>query len=800
MRNRVKYISLFLLFIYIKSTKGQTIDLVPLYNTIGIKVTNISTEDSCKVEYKLSQSNIWQLGYPPDKISISNIEQFRGSVFNLAENTQYDVKVTLYEGASAKTLPIAQTTTLLSPDFNPKGDVKWVSPTGTGNYSQNNPGSLASLFLSGQITCGTTIVVKDGIYSTNGLQLTINNHCTEETPVLLIAEEGASPVFDASTTITTPWTPHPTISDLYSTPTPTGSSHSNICILGNNTLYPYPSLTANGLLGNYNLSTLNFGYDGFVRDENTIWVKTKTGINPNDSIVKVSNAHGFLTVYGNNRNAYLKVKGIEFRYYGKPLLNNLGGDSDSYGATVFDLRNIHHVYFDSCRFLFNTSDVSFTNQCNNLTFQNCSFKHNAGKWTHAMIKKSNDVVHSLFTTVSSSRARGVETAAISVFETKSVVLRNNTFEGLNSGIASSFDSGLNEDFDINNNTFVDNFDAIECDGLWSNLRVWENEIIRPMAGISAAPPLIGPRYFYRNVIHGMAGRRNEQDDPYFIGCDLASNNYMSQGIGIKTNSGYAGDILPGNLYFFNNTFFATDPLGFIFTSWESEWRKALFINNLYSHSTSYPFFYFSLASSQTNGDFQITSVSDNYFSGNNNTPIVEVKHIHGQSNCTDINKVSELQSTLTAISGSPNISIQNPNQVNPFFVSTTIGDFELTSNSSLIDAGSIIQGFYDFNGTNPDIGAKESNFTLNINEISLLENKIIVYPDPSSGLFTVKLASQSEATINVFNYLGQNVQCNHHAFGQEFFVDIENQLNGIYFIEIKLNSGRTVKKIIKNSF
>ncbi|MBK7009752.1 MAG: hypothetical protein IPH36_14560 [Saprospiraceae bacterium] len=75
MRNRVKYISLFLLMIYIKCTKGQTIELVPLYNTIGIKVTNISTEDSCKIEYKPSQSNIWQLGYSPDKISISNIEQ-----------------------------------------------------------------------------------------------------------------------------------------------------------------------------------------------------------------------------------------------------------------------------------------------------------------------------------------------------------------------------------------------------------------------------------------------------------------------------------------------------------------------------------------------------------------------------------------------------------------------------------------------------------------------------------------------------------------------------------------------------
>ncbi|MBP6433031.1 MAG: hypothetical protein KA319_14825, partial [Ferruginibacter sp.] len=278
---------------------------------------------------------------------------------------------------------------------------------------------------------------------------------------------------------------------------------------------------------------------------------------------------------------------------------------------------------------------------------------------------------------------------------------------MNSGIAGSYDRGLNEEVDIYENTFVDNFDAIECDGYWTNLRVWKNEIIRPMAGISAAPPLIGPRYFYRNVFYGMKGRRNERYDPHFIGCYPVSSNYKGQAVGIKTNSGYAGKGIRGNLYFFNNTFFSSDTLGFVFTSWAGEWKKAVFINNIFAHENSYPIFYVNIANSPINSNFQIHSVTDDYFTYNPNSVIIKAKHIHGQYNCTEVNSVDILQSTLTKLSGSPNILIQNPLQTNPNFNLTKNNMFELNNNSSLINAGTIIPGFYDYQGSKPDIGAKE---------------------------------------------------------------------------------------------
>ncbi len=798
----MKSISLFFLSIFFLQLNAQQLELTPTYHSIGVKVTNLSTADSCIVEYKKSNQSTWLMGFNPDKVTISGTEQFRGSLFLLEENTTYEIRVTVYEGANANTLPVAQQTTRTSPTFTQTANVKWVAPNGAGTqYTQASPGNLNTLFSSGQVTCGTTVLLTDGTYSfTNGLALTINNPCTETTPIVIMAAPGANPVVDGGQNVTTNWTLHSTIPNLYSTPIPTGAEHSNICVMGNKALYPYPSVNPETLLGSYNLAALNFDYDGFVRDENTLWIKTQAGSNPNNETVIVSKSFRFLTVYGNDKNAFLKIKGITFKHFGKPVLNALGSAQDAYSATVFDLRNVHHVYFDSCSFQYNNSHISFSSQCDNYTIQNCTFKHEVGKWSHAMIKKSHVYVNTLLGTISSSRGRAVESAAIFTHLSKQGVIRNNHFDGLNSGVESYFDTGFNEEIDIYNNLFVDNFDAIECDGLWSNVRVWNNEIIRPMAGISAAPPAIGPRYFFRNTFHGMKGRVNEQDDPYFIGCSPIGTNYRGQGIGIKTNSGYQGSLPPGNLYFFNNTFHTEDTLGFVFTSWTSEWRKALFINNAYSHSVSHPFYYFDLANNAANSAFQISSINDNYFSYNSAAPIAVVKHIHGQYNCTNIQNVNTLQSNLSSISGSPNILIQNPMQNNPSFTSIGIGGFELNSNSPLIDAGVQIQGFYDYYGNNPDIGAKESNFALSIKEENAL-NKVKIYPNPTSEFLNIALPNLDDNfTFNLYNTMGQLVMTSNAKGKNLQRIEMKPFTEGLYLLEIKYGDAQSIHRIIKTRF
>jgi hypothetical protein len=788
----MKFIILFLFLTPLFHLNAQQLEITPTYHSIGVKVTNVTTADSCKTEYKKSNESNWWKGFNPDKVTISGVEQFRGSLFQLEENTSYDIRVSVYTGLNFNILPVAQVVTKFSPTFSSTANVKWVSPNGVGNtYNQANPGNLQTLFSSGQVTCGTTIFLTDGTYSfTDGLALTLNNHCTETTPIVLMAAPGANPIVDGGQKITSSWSSHPTIPNLYSTSIPTESEYSNTCVMGNMALYPYP--TVNPDIFFYNLVALNFGFDGFVRDGNTIWIKTNSGTNPNNETVTVSKSFRFLTVYGNNKSAFLKIKGITFKNFGKPVLNGFGSSQDSYSAIVFDLRNVHHTYFEDCNFSYNTNHINYGDQCNHFLIQNCTFKHDVGKWSHAMIKKSHD--KNFFS--ATSRGRAVESPAISVYLTKQGVVRNNYFDGLNSGIESSWTTGFNEDMDIYNNTFVDNYDAIECDGLWSNLRVWNNEIIRPMSGISAAPPAVGPRYFFRNTFHGIKGRNNTNNDAEFWGCNPIGTEYKLQGIGIKTNTD-DNNLTPGNLYFFNNTFHAEDTLGYVITSWKSEWRKAVFINNAYSHKISNPFFYFDLANKSKNGAFQISSINENYFSYNPTSPIALIKYIHGEPRCTGIQNANALQSTLSSISGSPNIVIQNPMQKNPSFSSLNIGGFELNSNSPLIDAGLKIQGFYDFKGNSPDIGAKESNISLStINTDEL--NDLKIYPNPAAESLKIEFPNLVDnVSFKIYNIMGQVVLNSNSISKGQHKIDITPLIDGLYYLEIYFNDSKKINKFIK---
>ncbi len=774
---------------------GQTVELTPLYNTIGITVRNITGIDSISVEYKPTTEHEWRTTFPLDNISINSEEMMRGSMFGLAENTTYDLRVTAHMGSVSTTILNTTVTTLQTPSFQPSGTIRWVSPDGTGDFSRDDPGNLATLFASGLATCGTTIILKDGVYRVQNLQLTLNRSCTENTPIVLTADSGASPVVDAGTVVTTQWVPHPTKQNVYSTPTPEGTAHSTICLLGSIALYPYASVDANVLFGNYNLADLSFGYDGFVRDENTLYIATMSGVNPNDSVVRISNGFRFLTVNGNNHSAFLKVHGIDFRYFGKPVLNSFGSSTDSYSAIVFDFRNVNHVYFDHCSFTHNTLPVSFTGQCNNIVVQGCTFTSGFGLWSHAMIKKSNSFAHSLFSTVSSSRGRGVELSAIFIERSTGVTIRSNTFYGLNSAIESFAESGLNQEVDIYNNVFTDNFDAIECDGPWSNLRIWSNVITRPMAALSAAPPLIGPRYFFRNVVHGLTGRRNEKDDPYFVGCYPVSDAYFSAALGVKTNSGYSGTAPAGNLYCINNTFYSADTLGFVMAAWESEWQHALFANNIFAHGVSTPFYFHSLADTAHNTDFQFESVHDNFFTYTIHSPIARVKHRHGQYDCTDIHDVHDLQTTLSTISGSSNISIHNPYQTNPEFVSPTHGNFALAPSSPLIDAGIRIQGLYDYSGNSPDIGAIEFNSTSTICATVPLSQTVQLYPNPSNGSIHVLLpTAQSGTTCRVYNSFGQIVWIQSDVSDTNLLIHIESASQGVYVFELYTDSASIIRK------
>lgn len=118
-------------------------------------------------------------------------------------------------------------------------------------YTEANPGDINILFSSGKVDCGTTVLLKDGIYNAiNGLALNLKGDCSESLPIVIQAAPGAKPIVDGGLDIKTTWILHPGIKDLYYTSLPTEAGRdSNICIMDSVALYAYPSVNPEVSLG-----------------------------------------------------------------------------------------------------------------------------------------------------------------------------------------------------------------------------------------------------------------------------------------------------------------------------------------------------------------------------------------------------------------------------------------------------------------------------------------------------------------------------------------------------------------------
>jgi hypothetical protein len=94
----------------------------------------------------------------------------------------------------------------------------------------------------------------------------------------------------------------------------------------------------------------------------------------------------------------------------------------------------------------------------------------------------------------------------------------------------------------------------------------------------------------------------------------------------------------------------------------------------------------------------------------------------------------------------------------------------------------------------------DSYCTTGINNGSDLSKAITIYPNPSTGLFTVStnLSSAKNARIVVTNMLGQDVATvNNQAMGQgQFNLDLRSQAAGVYLVNIYTENEVVVKRIV----
>ena len=80
------------------------------------------------------------------------------------------------------------------------------------------------------------------------------------------------------------------------------------------------------------------------------------------------------------------------------------------------------------------------------------------------------------------------------------------------------------------------------------------------------------------------------------------------------------------------------------------------------------------------------------------------------------------------------------------------------------------------------------------------EEKLHIYPNPSTGIFNIKLpeTNSRNTVISVFNSIGQKLSLTPFSNRNEVItIDLQNQAVGIYFIQVEMAGKTYVTKTSK---
>ncbi|MBK7665881.1 MAG: T9SS type A sorting domain-containing protein [Sphingobacteriaceae bacterium] len=83
------------------------------------------------------------------------------------------------------------------------------------------------------------------------------------------------------------------------------------------------------------------------------------------------------------------------------------------------------------------------------------------------------------------------------------------------------------------------------------------------------------------------------------------------------------------------------------------------------------------------------------------------------------------------------------------------------------------------------------------NQNEIMNNDIVVSPNPTNGIFSVNMQTESLRDIYVYDVNGKIVFESKGALEKSLNVDLSNQAEGIYFIRIMDAKTSVIKKVIK---
>lgn len=149
------------------------------------------------------------------------------------------------------------------------------------------------------------------------------------------------------------------------------------------------------------------------------------------------------------------------------------------------------------------------------------------------------------------------------------------------------------------------------------------------------------------------------------------------------------------------------------------------------------------------------------------------------------------------------VTSTNNSQVNPVFSNSAANDFTLQTGSSAINSGvttgiSNLIPLTDLAGENRfvgtiDVGCYEYQSSVGVEE-QTINNKISIYPNPTSNVLTIKNIDSKIESISIFDLTGKIIET---VVYNTNTIDVRNLVNGIYFIQINTANGLYNTKFIK---
>ena len=96
-------------------------------------------------------------------------------------------------------------------------------------------------------------------------------------------------------------------------------------------------------------------------------------------------------------------------------------------------------------------------------------------------------------------------------------------------------------------------------------------------------------------------------------------------------------------------------------------------------------------------------------------------------------------------------------------------------------------------GSLPVVNVAQYSVPLGMNELKTTDGQLLVYPNPSTGVFTMQLSGTSrQSTVEVYNMVGEKVYSQLTTLNSQFSIDLSNQAPGIYLYRVTGNDGSSI--------